>query len=79
MTRVGGGRTALKSGCNSKTQMAVEEGTSVVCVGPKARPAITFFPLWSRAFQSYMAIYLTIFEAFSSALEWVAKTKIGCV
>ena len=40
-------------------QTGMEEGTSVVCVGPKARPAITSFPLWSRAFQIYMSIYLT--------------------
>ena len=59
MTRVVGGRTALKSGCNSQTQMGMEEGTSVICVGPKDRLTITSFPLWSRAIQMCMSIYLT--------------------
>ena len=38
-------------------QMGMEEGTYVVYVGPKARLAITSFPLSSKAFQIY--IYLT--------------------
>lgn len=36
-----------------------EDGTSVVCIEPKAKPAITSFPLWSKAFQIYMSIYLS--------------------
>ena len=51
--------TKSPSRITSRLTAGVEVGMSVVCLGPKARPTTTAFPLWSRAFQIYMSMYLT--------------------
>ena len=35
-----------------------EDGTSVVCYGPEAKPGITCFTQWTKAFRMYMSLYL---------------------
>ena len=36
-----------------------EDGTSVVCYGPKAKPGINCFTQWTKAFRIYMSLYLS--------------------
>ena len=36
-----------------------DNGPSVVCVGPKAKPEIKNFPQWVKAFHIYMSLYLS--------------------
>lgn len=40
-------------------QQQGEDGPSIVCVGPKAKPEIRGFPQWEKAFRVYMSLYLS--------------------
>ena len=48
-----------EQGLSLGLQSGVENGMSVVCVIPNAKPNMKYFTQWTKAFRIYMSLYLT--------------------